>query len=175
MRASTLWHKLVGRNAKERSKRGALTANIFSWLMIGIVAAFVLLLVGQFVSRTWINPPVSSEVERTDMLVKKGERIQLMVLNGSGQADLARTFTDYLRERKFDVVEMANYNRSDIEQSFIIDKVKDSTAAKKVAYALGVDPKLIRVQVDSDAFVDDAFVIGKDYRSLKPMKEGVQF
>ncbi len=143
--------------------------------MIGVIAAFVLLLGAQFVTRTWINPPVSSEHDRTDMLVRKGERIQLTVLNGSGQLDLARRFTDFLRARKFDVVEMSNYSRSDVEQSFIIDKVNDSSSSRKLAYALGVDPAKITLQVDSNAFVTAAFVIGKDYLSLKPMKEGPQY
>ena len=107
--------------------------------------------------------------------MRKGERIQLTVLNGSGQSDLARRFTDFLRARKFDVVEMANYSRSDVEQSFIIDEINDSSAAQKVAYALGIDPKKIEKKVDSNAFVDAALVIGKDYLSLKPMKEAPQY
>jgi len=169
--AAKLWQKLVGRTPRERERRKALAASTVSWTVIAAIAGFVLLLIGQFISRTWINPPVSSEIERTDLLVKKGERIQLTILNGSGQPDLARQFTDYLRDRKFDVVEMSNYSSSNVEHSFIIDRVNDSSAAHKVAYALGVDPKLIRLQPDSDAFVDDAVVIGKDFRALKPMQE----
>ena len=43
------------------------------------------------------------------MLVRAGEHIQLTVMNGSGVANTARTFTDFLRARQFDVVEMTNY------------------------------------------------------------------
>ena len=165
------WQFIAGKTERERKRRRRLVANLLSWGVIAVVASFVLLLAAQFVSRTWIAPPVSSEIERTDLLVRKGERIQLMVLNGSGQSELARKFTDYLRARKFDVVEMENYSRSDVEQSFIIDKIHDTTASQKVAYALGVDPARITLQVDSNAFVDAAIVIGRDYRSLKPMKD----
>jgi hypothetical protein len=171
----TFWQRFAGRTERERKRRRKLVGNILSWSVIGAIAAFVLLLVGQFITHTWFSPPVSSEHEKSDMLVRKGQRIQLMVLNGSGQADLARRFTDFLRARKFDVVEMSNYSRSDVEQSFIIDKIRDSSAAQKVAYALGVDPAKITLQVDSNAFVDAAIVIGKDFLSLKPMKEGPHY
>jgi hypothetical protein len=39
-----------------------------------------------------------------------------------------------------------------------------------VAYALGIDPSKIVKQIDTDAFVDAAVVIGKDFPALKPMK-----
>ena len=131
---------------------------------------FVAMLVGQFVSRNWISPPMTSDRERSDLLVKKGERIQLTVLNGSGESNIARRFTDYLRARKFDVVEMSNYREKNVEHSFVIDKVNDRASSEKVAYALGIDPAKIVKQIDTDAFVDAAVVIGKDFQALKPMK-----
>ena len=124
----------------------------------------------QFADRMFVKPPVSSTVERTDMLVKSGEHIQLNVLNGSGTQNVARIYTDFLRARKFDVVEMANYKTSDVEHTYIIDKVNDSSVSHKVAYALGISPTKIVVQLDSEAFVDAAVVIGKDYPYTNPMR-----
>jgi len=118
----------------------------------------------------FVKPPVSSTRERTDLLVKAGEHIQLNVLNGSGTSNVARTFTDFLRARKFDVVEMSNYKSNAVERTFIIDKVNDSIASQKIAYALGISPKLIVVEPDSEAFVDAAVVIGKDYLYTNPMR-----
>jgi hypothetical protein len=65
---------------------------------------------------------------------------------------------------------MSNYREKNVERSFVIDKVNDRTASTKVAYALGIDPAKIVVQIDTDAFVDAAVVIGKDFPALKPMK-----
>jgi hypothetical protein len=165
-----LLETILGKTKRQRERRKRFAKQAISWLFVGCVVLFVVMLVGQFVNRNWINPPIDSERERTDLLVKKGERIQLTVLNGSGESNVARRFTDYLRARKFDVVEMSNYREKNVERSFVIDKVNDRTASTKVAYALGIDPAKIVVQLDTDAFVDAAVVIGKDFPALKPMK-----
>jgi hypothetical protein len=128
------------------------------------------MLLWQFVNRLWVEPPVSSTVERTDDLVKAGEHIQLNVLNGSTGAGAARTFTDYLRARKFDVVEMGNFPKRDVEESYIIDAVGDSVASRKIAYALGIRYEKIIRQIDTNAFVDAVVVIGNDYQILNPMR-----
>lgn len=118
----------------------------------------------------WVKPPVSSTRERNDLLVKAGEHIQLTIMNGSGVANVARTFTDFLRARQFDVVEMTNYKEKNVEHTFIIDKVADTVAAQKVAYALGISNMRIVHEPDSNAFVDAAVVIGKDYLTTSAMK-----
>lgn len=165
-----LLEKILGKTKKQRERRKRFAKQSVAWLFVGCVVLFVVMLVGQFVSRNWSDPPVDSERERTDLVVKKGERIQLTVLNGSGESNIARRFTDYLRARKFDVVEMSNYGEKSVEHSFVIDKVNDRSASEKVAYALGIDPAKIVRQIDTDAFVDAAVVIGKDFPALKPMK-----
>lgn len=138
--------------------------------MINLTAAAIVIgLSWQFIERMFLKPPVSSTRERTDLLVRAGEHIQLNVLNGSGAANVARTFTDFLRARKFDVVEMSNFKTSSVEHTYIIDKVGDSSASNKVAYALGISPSRIMVAPDSEAFVDAAVVIGKDYLTTNPM------
>ena len=138
--------------------------------MVLVVAAVVGILLWQFVERIWVKPPVSSTRERNDLLVKAGEHIQLTVMNGSGSAGVARTFTDFLRARKFDVVEMTNYPGPGVAHTFVIDKVGDSVVVQKVAYALGIDKSMIRRDIDTNAFLDVAVVIGKDFSSTNPMK-----
>lgn len=170
MAKRSLWQRVAGKTDREKKARRSRFLQFASWLFVGSVVVLVLLLVGQFASRMFINPPVTSEHERTDLLVKKGERIQLTVLNGSGEKNVARTFTDFLRARKFDVVEMSNYSRQDLEATVVIDKLSDSVAAKKVAYALGIRESQIRHEVDSEAYVAATVVIGKDFLSLKPMQ-----
>jgi hypothetical protein len=166
----TFADRIIGKTSRERKRRRQLATQTVTWLVVGAIGIVVVAMIGQFVSRIWITPPVTSERERTDLLVKKGERIQLTVLNGSGQQNIARTFTDFLRARKFDVVEMSNYKQSDVEHSFVIDKVMDTVAAKKLAYAIGIEDNRIVHEPDSNAFVDAAIVIGKDFQALKPMK-----
>lgn len=143
---------------------------MLSWVFVLAVVLFVGLLAWQFVDRAFIKHPVTGEVNHPDMLVLPGERIQINVLNGSGRMRLAQTFTDYLRARKFDVVQMDNYKDSTVGRTFIIDRVGDSVAAQKIAYALGVNDSLIRRQIDTEEYVNADVIIGRDYPSLNPMK-----
>jgi hypothetical protein len=162
-------------SSKSRTKRKGRTrsqkfSSLFLWITVLGTATIVILLGWQFINRMWVKPPVSSTRERSDMLVKAGEHIQLTIMNGSGVTNAARTFTDFLRARKFDVVEMTNYKEKNVEHTFIIDKVSDTITAQKVAYALGISTMRISHEPDSNAFVDAAVVIGKDYLNTSPMK-----
>lgn len=97
--------------------------------------------------------------------------IQLDVLNGSGTPKLSQRFTDYLRSRGFDVVEMGNYKDSRVERTRVIDRVGNLAAAQQVAQALGVPKDRVTQEVDRTMYLDVSVVIGKDYRSLKPLKD----
>ena len=136
---------------------------------MALVVLFVVLLIGQLVTRT-TSHPVSGEIDRPDMLVRKGERIQVNVLNGSGRSRIAMRFTDFLRARKFDVVHIDNYKDTNVNKTFIIDRVGDSASSKKLAYALGVEESLIQRDIDTEEYVKADIIIGKDFSRLKPMK-----
>jgi hypothetical protein len=160
----------ISRSKRKGKTRSQKISSVFLWLILVCAASAVILLGWQFINRMWVKPPVSSTRERSDLLVKAGEHIQVNIMNGSGVANVARVFTDFLRARQFDVVEMTNYKEKDVEHTFIIDKVSDTIAAQKIAYALGVSIVRISHEPDSNAFVDAAVVIGKDYLTTSPMK-----
>ncbi len=105
-----------------------------------------------------------------DNRTSKGDVIQLDVLNGCGISGVAQKFTEYLRRRNFDVVQLDNYPSFDVERSIVYDRVGDLKTAKKVAHALGIDEKNIIQQISRDYILDVSVVIGKDYNDLKPMK-----
>jgi len=144
----------------------------FSWKRLasnGLIAAFavvVLFLVWSFVNRMFIDPPVEPEIVQGG----KTHTIQLDVLNGSGTPKLSQRFTDYLRSRGFDVVEMGNYKDSRVEQTRVIDRAGNLAAAQQVAEALGVPKERVTQQIDRTAYLDVSVVIGKDYRTLKPLQ-----
>jgi hypothetical protein len=164
-----LLERLFGSETRrKRLKQRAL--QILSWSFVTIVGLIVVMLAWQFVIRTFIHHPVSGELDRPDMLVRKGERIQINVLNGSGRMRLAQRFTDYLRARKFDVVDMENYKDTNVARTFIIDRVGDSVSAQKIAYALGVTDSFIRREIDTEEYVKADLIIGRDFQALNPMK-----
>jgi hypothetical protein len=65
---------------------------------------------------------------------------------------------------------MTNYPGAAVARTFVIDKVGDSVVAQKVAYALGIDKSMIRRDIDTNAFLDVAVVIGKDFSLTNPMR-----
>jgi hypothetical protein len=162
--------RIVGKTKRERERRKHLVAQIASWSFVAVVILFVVLLLGEFITRTVLTHPISGEIERPDMLVRKGERIQVNVLNGSGRSHVAQHFTDFLRARAFDVVSMDNYKDTNVEHTFVIDRMSDSISAHKIAYALGIDNRYIQRDVDTEEYVKADIIIGKDFLALKPMK-----
>ena len=134
-------------------------------VLILAFAAAVLVLVWSFVHRTFIGPPVQPETVQGG----KTRTIQLDVLNGSGVAKLSQRFTDYLRSLGLDVVEMGNYKESSIDHTWVIDRTGQLAAAQQVAEALGVPKERVVQQIDRSLYLDVSVVIGKDYKSLKPL------
>lgn len=89
-------------------------------------------------------------------------------MNGCGVSGVAQRFTEYLRKRKFDVVQMSNYKSYDVVESLVIDRVGDMNTARKVAHALGIEPNNIITELNPDYYLHVSVVIGRNYQSLKP-------
>ncbi len=98
------------------------------------------------------------------------EIIQVEVLNGCGIAGLAERFTDYLREKKVDVVNMSNFDSFDVPETIVIDRSGNLANAKKIARLLGVPKKNISQEIDKNILLDVTVIIGRDYAKLKPIK-----
>ncbi|MBM4159798.1 MAG: LytR family transcriptional regulator [Ignavibacteria bacterium] len=126
----------------------------------------VLILAYSFVYRAFIDPPVEPEI----MQGSRTHVIQLDVLNATGTPKLSQRFTDYLRARGFDVVEIGNYRESDLAFTRVIDRAGNMQAAHQVARALGVSDQRVVQEIDRNRYLDVTVVIGKDFRSLKPMQ-----
>lgn len=94
--------------------------------------------------------------------------IHIEVLNGCGIDGVAARFTNYLRKNNFDVVNVANYGSSNIEQTMIIDRTGNRVNAEKLAESLGIEKKNIIQQISKDYLLDATLVIGRDYYKLIP-------
>ena len=137
-------------------------------IVIVILGVIVFFLLYSFITNSIVNKPVEWTTESPELGDATGEIIQLDVLNGCGVRGIAQDFTDYLRKRNFDVVQSANYKTFDVEESLVIDRTGDLAAARKVAYALGIDEKNIVQQINPDYYLNVSVVIGRDYEKLKP-------
>ncbi len=96
--------------------------------------------------------------------------IQVEVLNGCGVGGIADRFTDFLRSNKFDVVNIANYIRFDMDETLVIDRRGNKANAYSVAKSLGVKKGNVIQQLNDDYFLDVSIVIGRDYYTLQPLK-----
>lgn len=142
--------------------------NLVLNIVIVILGVIVFFLLYSFITNSIVNKPVEWTTETPELGDDAGDIIQLDVLNGCGVSGIAQDFTDYLRKRNFDVVQSSNYKTFDVEESLVIDRTGDLAAARKVAYALGIDEKNIVQQINPDYYLNVSVVIGRDYDKLKP-------
>ncbi|CAG1769349.1 hypothetical protein BAC3_00217 [uncultured bacterium] len=111
-------------------------------------------------------------VDSTTYLTRQpsGGTLQIDVQNGCGVSGIADKFTEYLRSKGFDVVEMGNFSTQDIKTTMVIDRAGNMKNAKRVAQSLGVSEKFVIQQMNKNYFLDATVVIGKDYEELLPFK-----
>ena len=148
----------------QRPRRRALT------MALNAVIAVVLLIAGYF-SYTFVARSAGESTLHQQAQAKPPRVIQLDVLNGCGAKGAASKFTNYLRSRGFDVVEMKNYKVSTIAKTLVVDRVGDMESARRVASALGVSDKNIVQQLNPDYFVDVSVIIGSDQAKLEPLHQ----
>jgi hypothetical protein len=89
-----------------------------------------------------------------------GVRIRVQVLNATGTRGLARRATGYLRDRGFDVVDMATARQSR-DSTLVIDHRGNPEWAKLVAGAFGGAP--VEPGPDSSRYLDITVIIGRDW------------
>jgi hypothetical protein len=142
---------------------------------IVVLAVLTVYLLYNFVKRqtTPQTEIIKTQTDTSNHLTKQpsGSTLQIDVQNGSGVTGIADKFTEYLRAKGFDVVEMGNFSSSDIKTSMVIDRAGNTRNAKRVAQSLGIEEKFVIQQVNKNYFLDATVVIGKDYAELIPMKQ----
>lgn len=139
-----------------------------------VLAVLTVYLLYNFVKRQ-VTPQteiLKTQVDTTNRLTKQptGSTLQIDVQNGSGVTGIADKFTDFLRTKGFDVVEMGNFSSSDVKTSMVIDRAGNMKNAKRVASSVGISEKFVIQQMNKNYFLDATLVIGKDYAELLPMK-----
>ncbi len=109
-------------------------------------------------------------IDSTTYLTRQpsGGTLQIDVQNGCGVSGIADKFTEFLRSKGFDVVEMGNFSTQDIKTSMVIDRTGNMKNAKRVAQSLGISEKFVIQQMNKNYFLDATVVIGKDYTELNP-------
>lgn len=138
---------------------------IIVWSAVVLMGMVVLGGLAYFIHRLFFDPAIDASVDKRIRRTKAETVIQMSILNGSGRQGLAKRATLYLRRRGFDVVETGNTDSTN--KSVIIDYVGDTISALRVAKAVGLEKRDIKVQIDSSLFLRCAVILGKDYSTLK--------
>jgi len=139
------------------------SAGTINFALILSSAVFLILLFA-FISRIYY-PRVSPERTQLETHLISNV-IQVEILNGCGVAGIATRFTNEMRNAGFDVVESGNFERFDLEHSFVIDRIGNLDQARMIARALGIDENRIIRETSPDYFLDATIVIGHDYEFL---------
>lgn len=155
------------------AKRGSKGKSGLINLGLVVFGLGALLLLYAFVTGSFITDwGTEADPERGDNPAELvGDIIQVDVRNGCGVPGLAARATNYLRDEGFDVVEMGNYTTFDQQETVVLDRVGDSTAARQVADALGLPEGRVRQEIRPEYYLDASVVIGADYQTLKPFEE----
>lgn len=93
-------------------------------------------------------------------------RVRVEVLNATATRGLARTATDVLRDRGFDVVQTGNARGFSQDASVVLDRVGNAQMAQQVAAALGI--ARVETRRDTTLVLDVTVVLGKDWRAPVP-------
>jgi hypothetical protein len=101
---------------------------------------------------------------------KRTVSIQLEVLNGTAEPNIAQRVTETLRAGGFDVVDIGNYKVSNLEKTMVIARTTDVSAAQSVASYLGIDKKKVVERPDKNLYLDVSVIVGKDIHQLRLFK-----
>jgi DNA polymerase elongation subunit (family B) len=94
--------------------------------------------------------------------------IKVEVLNGCGEKDVGKQFTDFLRNYHVDVISTKNADHFDFSATQIIQRSEFLDRGYQVASLLGIDEDDIIDDFDLNMELDITVVIGSDFKSIKP-------
>ncbi|HTP14171.1 MAG TPA: LytR C-terminal domain-containing protein [Bacteroidota bacterium] len=98
---------------------------------------------------------------------KRAVAIQVEVLNGTTEPNIAQRATEILRSGGFDVVDVGNAKTPGVAETRVIARTQDISPAQSVASYLGVDKKNVLLQPDRNLYLDVSVIIGKDIHQLR--------
>jgi len=95
-------------------------------------------------------------------VVKPKQPIRIQLWNGSGRSGLAAELASYLRDGGFDVLEVANADRSDYRPTLVVNRREYPEPARVVAEYLGTSHVI--QQAGSQEMIDVTVIVGRDAR-----------
>ena len=169
------------RNIRRKSKKNKLKG-LVSNFSLGIVAVLVIGFLISGINRVFFNvgididyPDLSTLITKTKYEKKTGHKIQIEIQNGCGIPNLARMYTDFLRDEGLDVLDSKNADHFDYLETKILHHQGDLKRALALANILMMDENRIIEDLDETLYYDLTLIIGKDYIDLQSYRDAVLF
>lgn len=99
--------------------------------------------------------------------------IEVEILNGCGEPGVAAKFSEFLRDKRVDVVRSENADNFDYSTTLLIQRNENTEGLKYVADALKFDTRnsnQVMISIDPESDVDITLIIGKDFNSITTVK-----
>ena len=172
---------LKKRHIRRKSKNNNLK-RLISNLIIGVLAVLVIGFLTSGINRVFFNsgidadyPDLSTLITKTKYEKKTGHKIQMEIWNGCGIPNLARMYTDFLRDKGLDVLDSKNADHFNYLETKILHHRGDIKRALVLADILIIDENRIIEDMDETLFYDLTLIIGKDYIDLPSYRDAVLF
>ncbi|HET9887766.1 MAG TPA: LytR C-terminal domain-containing protein [bacterium] len=117
-------------------------------------------IVGVLIAALWLAYSRSGMSASNDAQRREGGAVRVEVLNGSGIARAGLDAAEDLRASGFDVVDIRNADRSDYEETIVLDRVGVSDYAESVSHSLGVGEPCL--QRNDDLLLEVTVILGRD-------------
>ena len=147
---------------KEKGKKREKSPGLLARVSIFVLTLLILVIVTSMVFR--FSKKSGKYQDNVRMAYTRVE-----VLNGCGVDNLAYKVSLYLREKGFDVVEIANVKDSKVERTIIIERIdKDMKNAKILGKAIHCNN--MTTMIDSTLLLEVTLILGEDYGKFFPEK-----
>jgi len=171
------------KNQKYRRKSKKINLKeYFSNLTLGILTLIVFGFLSSGINRLFFNsgvdanyPDLSTLITKTKYEKKTGHKIQIEIRNGCGVSNLARMYTDFLREKGLDVLDSKNADHFHYIETKILHHRGDLKRAMELANILMIDKGNIIDDKNESLFYDLTLIIGEDYITLPSYREAVLY
>ena len=172
---------LKKRHIRRKSKKNNLK-RLISNLIIGILAVLVIGFLTSGINQVFFNsgidadyPDLSTLITKTKYEKKTGHKIQVEIWNGCGIPNLARMYTDFLRDKGLDVLDSKNADHFNYLETKILHHRGDINRALVLADILKIDKSNIIDDKNENLFYDLTLIIGKNYPDLLSYRDAVLF
>jgi len=178
-------HRRAPKRSSRREATRSKSSSPITWAINFVIAALVVVVIGFVyssihrirVNNQAVDLSLEESINKYDnnlpaQLYEKKQYpdIWVEVLNGNGVPGVANDFTNYLRDKGFDVQRTDNADAFTYGKTLVMNRSNQHRKAVAVAQALQIDTSLVRDKPDPTLQLDVTVILGKDYKGLAVYK-----